>query len=141
MKGASMQNSQLAWLAFLIFGSISIFAGNSFAMPQTAGSADVPVVKGGAGSCTADFVVKDGSGKGIYDAKIEIQIKYGTFGLHKLDATVGTNSDGKGRIEGLPERIKKTAEFKVTHGGQSKTLPFDPESDCHPHPEVVLEEK
>jgi hypothetical protein len=141
MKGASMRNSHRIWLAFLILGSISNFAPSSFATPQTAGSSDVPVVKGGAGSCTADFVVKDGSGKGIYDAKIEIQIKYGTFGLHKLDATVGTNSDGKGRIEGLPEHIRKTAEFKVTHGGQTKTLPFDPESDCHPHPEVVLEDK
>jgi hypothetical protein len=136
-----MRNSHRMWLTFLIFGSVSIFARSSFAMPQTAGSSDVPVVKGGAGSCAADFVVKDASGKGIYDAKIEIHIKYRAFGLHRLDATVGTNSDGKARIEGLPERIKKTAEFKVSHGGQSKTLPFDPESDCHPHPEVVLGDK
>ena len=136
-----MPNSQRMYLAFLILGSISIFAQSSFGMPQTAGGSDVPVVKGGAGSCTADFVVKDASGKGIYDAKIEILIKYGTFGLHKLDATVGTNSDGKGRIEGLPEHIRKTAEFKISHGGQTKTFPFDPESDCHPHPEVVLGDK
>lgn len=136
-----MRNSQRMYLAFLILGSISIFAQSSIGMPQTAGGSDVPVVKGGAGSCTADFVVKDASGKGIYDAKIEILIKYGTFGLHKLDATVGTNSDGKGRIEGLPEHIRKTAEFKISHGGQTKTLPFDPESDCHPRPEVVLEGK
>jgi len=27
--------------------------------------------------CTADFVVSDSSGKGVYDAKIGIQIKYG----------------------------------------------------------------
>jgi hypothetical protein len=136
-----MRNSHRPWLAFLLFGSISILAPSSFAMPQAAGGADVPVVKGGSGTCTADFVVKDASGKGIYDAKIEIQIKYGTFGLHRLDATVGTNSDGKARIEGLPERIRKTAEFKVSHGGQTKTLPFDPDSDCHPHPEVVLGDK
>ena len=136
-----MRNSHRILLAFLMVGSISIFARSSFGMPQAAGSSDVPVVKGGSGTCTADFVVKDASGKGIYDAKIEIEIKYGTFGLHRLDATVGTNSDGKARIEGLPERIRKTAEFKVTHGGQTKTLPFDPESDCHPHADVVLGDK
>jgi hypothetical protein len=136
-----MQHSHRMWLVLLIFASISISAPSSFAVPQGAGGSDVPVVKGGAGTCTADFVVKDASGKGIYDAKIEIEIKYGTFGLHRLDATVGTNSDGKARIEGLPERIRKTAEFKVSHGGQTKTLPFDPDSDCHPHPEVVLGDK
>ena len=136
-----MQHSHRMWLVLLIFASISISAPSSFAVPQAAGGSDVPVVKGGSGTCTADFVVKDASGKGIYDAKIEIEIKYGTFGLHRLDATVGTNSDGKARIEGLPERIRKTAEFKVTHGGQTKTLPFDPDSDCHPHAEVVLGDK
>jgi len=140
-----MQTSPRTWLAspllVLIAMSMPSGARAAFPPPQTPGGAEVPVVKGGSGSCTADFVVKDASGKGIYDAKIEIQIKYGTFGLHRLDATVGTNSDGKARIEGLPEQIRKTAEFKVSHGGQSKTLLFDPQSDCHPHPEVILGDK
>jgi len=102
---------------------------------------DVPVVNGGAGPCTADFVVKDASGKGVYNAKIDIQVRYGFMGLHRLDATVQTNFEGKARIEGLPEQIKKTAEFNVSQGGQSKSLPYDPQADCHPRPEVVLGDK
>jgi hypothetical protein len=129
------------WLVALIVVSIPTFARTFFPTPQAPGSAEVPVVKAGAGSCTADFSVSDSSGKAIYDAKIRIQIRYRFMGLHKLDATVGTNFEGKARIEGLPEQIRGTAEFKVSHGDESKSLPFDPLADCHPRHEVTLAEK
>jgi hypothetical protein len=129
------------WLAGLMVVSFSTFARSSFPAPQDTGSAEVPVVKGGAGSCTADFAVNDSSGKAIYDAKIRIQIRYGFMGLHRLDAAVGTNYEGKARIEGLPEQIKGTAEFKVSHGDESKSLPFDPQDNCHPRHDVILGEK
>ena len=129
------------WQVGLLIVLILSFSRSSFSVPQAPNPADVPVVKGGAGSCTADFVLKDSSGKAIYNAKIEILIKYGFMGLHKLDATTPTNVDGKARFEGLPEQIKGTAEFQITHADQSKSLPFDPQSDCHPHHEVVLGEK
>jgi hypothetical protein len=131
----------LGWLAGLMVVMVAAPMRSSFATPQTPGSSDVPVVKGGAGPCTADFVVRDSSGKGIYNAKIDIQIRYGFMGLHRLDATVGTNFEGKARIEGLPEQIKRTAEFTVSHGDQSKSLPYDPQADCHPQHEVNLGEK
>ena len=125
-------------LAGLFGASILAFASGSFSRQQTPNSADVPVVKGGAGSCTADFVVRDSSGKGVYDAKIGIQIKYGFMGLHKLDLTVGTNFEGKARVEGLPEQIRGSAEFKVSHGDQSKVVPYDPQANCHPRHEIIL---
>jgi hypothetical protein len=121
----------------LIF-SISIFAPRSFSAPQAPASAEIPVVKGGAGSCSADFTVSDASGKGVYNAKIAIQLKHGFMGLHRLDATVSTNFDGKARIEGLPQQIKNTAEFTVSLGDQSKTLPFDPLTECNARLEVTL---
>jgi hypothetical protein len=130
----------ISWLVVLVV-PIAIFARSSFAAPQAPNSADVPVVKGGAGPCTADFVVKDPSGKGIYNAKIEVHIRYGLFGAHHLDATVGTNVDGKARMEGLPLQIRKTAEFQISYGGQSKDFPYDPLDNCHPQHEVVLGEK
>lgn len=129
------------WLAGLLIASISTFAGDSIPKPQGQDPAEIPVVKGGAGACTADFVVTDASGKGIYDAKVRILIQYRFGGFHKLDLTVGTNYQGKARIEGLPEKIKKTAEFKISHGDQSKMLPFDPLADCHSHQEVSLGDK
>ena len=99
------------------------------------------MAKGEAGPCSADFVVRDPSGKGVYDAKIGIQIKYGFMGLHKLDLTVGTNFEGKARVEGLPEQIKGSAEFKISRGDQSKAVTYDPTSNCHPKHEVTLGEK
>src|SRR6202158_1971964 len=128
-------------LAGLIVVGISVFAPSSFSRPQAPNSADIPVVKGGAGTCTADFVVTDSSGKGVYDAKISIQVKYRFMGFHKLDLTVGTNYEGKARIEGLPEQIKGPAEFKIRHGAQSKSVPFDPQDNCHTRNEVTLGEK
>src|SRR5277367_6266364 len=92
LRRALMQTSHRTWLAGWLVGlmavSIPAPARSSFPMPQTPSGADVPVVKGGSGSCTADFVVKDASGKGIYDAKIRIQIRYRFGGFHRLDATV-----------------------------------------------------
>src|SRR5579864_3545144 len=139
-SGAPMHARRRIWIAGLIVTSIAL-SGVSFAQSQEHNSADVPVAKGDAGPCSADFVVSDPSGKGVYDAKIGIQIKYGFMGLHKLDLTVGTNFEGKARIEGLPQQIKGSAEFKVTHAGQGKSLPYDPGADCHPRHEVTLGEK
>jgi hypothetical protein len=136
-----MRSYRGIWLAGLLVASSSAFAQNSSGAPQAPASADVPVLKGGAGSCTADFVVNDSSGKGVYDAKIALQIKYGFMGLRKLDLTIGTNFEGKARVEGLPEQIKGSAEFKVSHGNQSKTVPYDPQADCHPRHEIILGEK
>jgi hypothetical protein len=137
----SHRMSLAGWLAAQIAVSILAPARSAFPKPQAPVSPAVAVVNGGAGSCTADFVVSDSSGKGLYAAKIEIQIRYGFMGLHRLDATVSTNSEGKARIEGLPERINKTAEFKVSRGDQNKSLPYDPQADCHPRLQVTLGEK
>ena len=141
LMGVLMRSYQRIWLAGLLVASISAFAHSTFGEPQTPGSADVPVLKGGAGSCTADFMVNDSSGKGVYNAKIAIQIKYGFMGLRKLDLTIGTNFEGKARVEGLPEQMKGSAEFRVSHGDQSKTVPYDPQANCHPRHEVILGEK
>ena len=124
------------WLAALILTALSCALSalaEPLAAPQAASGGNGTVLTAGAGICTADFVVTDSSGKPVYDAKINIQIRYRALGLHRLDGTVGTNSDGKAHIEGLPEQIKKTAEFKISHGNQSKTLPYDPQADCHAH--------
>ena len=128
-------------LAVLLVVSISAFVRSSYPAPQSPDSSEVAVVKGDAGPCSADFQVSDSSGRGVYGVKIRIQIKYGFMGFHRLDATVGTNVDGKARIEGLPEQIKGVGEFKVVRGDQSKSLPFDPGVDCHARHEVVFGEK
>jgi hypothetical protein len=135
------RRNRRTWIAGLMVISILALSGVLIAQSQEHNSADVPVAKGDAGPCSADFVVSDPSGKGVYDAKITIQIKYGFMGLHKLDLTVGTNFEGKARIEGLPQQIKGSAEFRISHGEQNKALPYDPVDNCHPRHQVTLGEK
>ena len=138
-----MRRIQKIWLSggvlILAAAAIPTVARGFFPLPQAASSEPVTTVNSASGPCTADFVVTDAGGKGIYNAKIEIQIRYGfSGGFHRIDATVGTNSDGKARMEGLPGQIKRTAEFEISYNGQSKSIPYDPLANCHPQEKVVL---
>jgi hypothetical protein len=109
--------------------------GNVLAAPPT----EVPVINGNLGPCTADFTILDSSDKPIYDAKIRITILYGFMNKRKSDLEIGTNSDGKARFEGLPDKLKKPPlEFKVSSGDLSKTVKHDPASDCHPNFTIAL---
>ena len=135
-----MRPSPKIWPAVILAALFPVVGGSGFAVPQTPSSPAVPVSNGKAGACSADFVVSDSAGKGLYDAKISIQVQYGFMGARKLGLNVGTNYEGKARLEGLPEKIKGTAEFKVSHGDQSKSVPYDPLTNCHPRFDVTLSE-
>lgn len=97
---------------------------------MAADSQEVPVVDAGLGSCQADFTVKDGSGKPIFDAKISLTIKYGFWNKRKTEVQVGTNSDGKARVTGLPNMPKRPLEFSIKSGTVSTTVTDDPSTDC-----------
>jgi hypothetical protein len=90
----------------------------------------VPVVDAHLGKCTATFTIRDKNHNPIYDAKIEVDINYGFLGLRKMALEVGTNSDGKARVAGLPERPKKPFQFRISQGSLSKTIPIDPSEKC-----------
>ncbi len=107
--------------------------------PLTIGAADVPVVSAELGPCSADFAVADSAKKPLYNAKIHVKIAYGFMSKRSQDLKIGTNSDGKARIEGLPDRLKKKPlEFQVSSGSQTKTVTQDPEVNCHASFDVVL---
>ncbi len=101
-------------------------------------SPEVPVVDGGLGSCRADFTVKDGSDKPIYNAKIHVTIKYGFLSKRKAELEVGTNSDGKARVTGLPNLPKRPLEFSVKSGTVEKTVTDDPSNNCNATFDVTL---
>ncbi len=69
--------------------------------------ADVPSISAGMGPCTADFIVVDASNKPVFDAKVHVKVKYGFMSKRDTDLEIGTNSDGKAHIEGLPNKLKK----------------------------------
>lgn len=99
---------------------------------------DVATVDAGLGACRADFTVKDGSGKPIYGAKINVSIKYGFLNKREIDLEDATNSDGKAAFTGLPNFPKKPLDFIVTNGTASKTITDDPSAICRAVLDVTL---
>ncbi len=93
--------------------------------PASADSPEVPVVDAGLGSCRADFTVKDGSDKPLYNAKISLTIRYGFLNKRKSEVEVGTNSDGKARVTGLPNLPKRPLDFLIKSGDLSATVTDD----------------
>ena len=105
---------------------------------MTANAPEIPSVDGGVGSCRADFTVRDGASKPIYNAQIEVLIRYGFMNLRKTDLQVGTNSDGKARFTGLPNFPKQPLAFHIKSGAVSKTVTDDPSTNCNATYDVAL---
>jgi hypothetical protein len=124
-------------MAFWLLATLVLFAAGG---RLTAGGAvDVPSVSAGMGSCTADFTVVDPGNKPVYDAKIHVKMKYGFMSKRDSDLQVGTNSDGRAHIEGLPNKIKKPPlEYTIQSGDATQTVSNDPAADCHPYFNVML---
>lgn len=100
----------------------------------------VPVVDGRLGGCSADFTVKDKDQAPVYDAKIDLEIRYGFLGLRRLSLQVGTNSDGRARVAGLPDARDKTYRFRISSGALNKTVVMNTAEGCEAVFEVLLEE-
>src|SRR5947207_10959296 len=83
-------------------------------LAQTPKPPDVTVMKAAlGGSCSADFTVKDADGKPVYAAMVHVKVRYGFAGVKRADLEVGTSSEGKARIEGLPDKARPmTYEIK-----------------------------
>ena len=112
--------------------AILVLAGISPGLTLYAAPVEVPVINGGLGPCSAEFTVLDSNDKPVYDAKVHITIRYGFMEKRKSDLEVGTNSDGKARIEGLPDKLKKPPlEFRIRGGAQTSSVTQDPAADCH----------
>ena len=97
----------------------------------TGDSPEVPVVDAGLGSCRADFLVKDGTDKPIFNAKISLTIKYGFLSKRKSEVEIGTNSDGKARVTGLPNLPKRPLDFSIKSGDVTTTVTDDPSTNCN----------
>ncbi len=95
--------------------------------PLTADSPEVPVIDAGLGSCRADFTVKDGSGKALYNAKISLTIKYGFWSLRKTELEIG-----------MPNSPKRPLDFSIKSGNVSTTVTDDPSANCKAVFDVTL---
>lgn len=90
---------------------------------------ELPILDARLGTCTADFTVKDADGKPVYLALITVRVRYGFMSMKRMDLEVGTNSDGKARVTGLPEKAKPL-NYDVTKGTMKKIVTQDLETVC-----------
>jgi hypothetical protein len=137
LNGGVMSKMRL-WRARIVLSVCAIPVLLSGEQTRTADSPEVPVVDAGLGSCRADFLVKDGSDKPLFNAKISLTIKYGFLGKRKSEVEIGTNSDGKARVTGLPNLPKKPLEFSIKSGDVSTTVTDDPSANCNATFNVTL---
>jgi hypothetical protein len=99
----------------------------------------VPVVDGHLGRCSAGFTVTDKDENPLYDAKIDVSVRYGFLGMRRMSLQVGTNGEGKARVSGLPDKPDKTFEFKITSGTMYETVFMHTSDKCEATFEVVLD--
>jgi hypothetical protein len=123
----------------LIFLALALSALSQTTAPDD--SKSIPVVDGGIGTCSTDFTITDTAGAPVYAAKIKVHIAYGFMYARKLDLEVGTNSEGKARFIGLPERVKRGLFFEASEGDRSGNAFDDPATTCKNQFTVVLRQK
>ncbi len=100
----------------------------------------VPVINGGAGSCSVELTVRDADGKAVYAATVKVHIKYGFGGIRRLDLEAGTNPDGKVKFAGLPVRVQRPPlEFHASKDELEGLASFDPSTECQAKREIALE--
>jgi len=97
---------------------------------QTAAPQEIPVVKANLGDCSADFVVRDADAKPVYNATIHVRVRYGFMSVKRSDLEVGTNADGRARIEGLPSKARPLA-YDVRKGDARAEATQNVEEKCH----------
>lgn len=114
------------------------------APPQNPSSSDpnsVTEIDAGLGPCSADFTINDSSGSPIYNAKIRLHIAYGKFNFHKLDLEAGTNSAGKARFIGLPDKSKEGLFFWASAGAHETSVFDNPTQTCKKDFTLIVERK
>ena len=101
-------------------------------------SEDVTLMKANlGGSCSADFTVKDADGKPVYAASVHVLIRYGFAGVKHADLEVGTSSEGKARIEGLPNKARPMT-YDIKKDDKKTEVTQDVADMCHATFEVAL---
>jgi hypothetical protein len=99
----------------------------------------IPVIQGGAGSCSIEITVRGPDGKPVYAATVSVHIKYGFGGIRRLDLEAGTNSDGKVKFVGLPARVQRPPlEFRASNDEFEGVVRFDPSTECQAKRGITL---
>src|SRR5712691_9614782 len=125
LKYGRSMTAALAAAAFLLF-------------QQPAKAPDVTLMKAAlGGSCSADFIVKDAGGKPVYAASVHEKVRYGFAGVKRADLEVGTSSEGKARLEGLPDKARPMT-YDISKDKKKIEVTQDVADMCHATFDVTL---
>jgi hypothetical protein len=91
---------------------------------------DLAIISARLGPCSADFTVTDPDGKPVYAAIVHVRIRYGFMNIKRMDLEVGTNSEGKARVEGLPAKARPLL-YDVTKDALKGIVEQDLEATCN----------
>jgi hypothetical protein len=129
-------NRMLRVLCFIVVVAVPLLS-ETQAQSQ---NEQVPVIQGGAGPCSLELTVLGADGKPVYAATVKVHIKYGFGGMRRLDLEAGTNSDGKVKFAGLPDRVQRPPlEFHASKDELEGVASVDPSSECQAKREIALE--
>jgi len=107
----------------ILFASLP-FAQNSAATNQ------VPVMDGGAGSCSILLTVT-ADGKAVRAADVKVHVEYGFGGFHRLDLEAYTNDAGMLKFTGMPAKVRRPPlEFRASKDQLSGIATWDPATEC-----------
>jgi DNA-binding beta-propeller fold protein YncE len=106
------------------------YTGTQAPAPQSsAATPGLAVISARLGTCAADFTVTDAAGAPVYGALVHVRVRYGLMSLKRMDLEVGTGSDGKARVEGLPEKARPLS-YDVTKDNLRATVAQDLTTTC-----------
>ena len=98
---------------------------------------ELPVLKARLGTCSADFIVKNADGAPVYLALIHVRVRYGAMSVKRMDLEIGTNSEGKARIEGLPNKARLMT-YDVQKDDKKAVVDQDVAKTCEAKLDVTL---
>ena len=113
-----------------------VFMSTLFAS-QAAPAPEVPVLNAKLGKCSASFTVKDANGAPVYLALVHVRVRYGAMGVKRMDLEVGTNSDGKAVINGLPNKARPMT-YDIQKDGKKAVADQVVEKTCEAILDVTL---
>ena len=121
----------------MIIATMALVATLTQQPPAGTQKPDLAVISARLGMCAADFTVKDAEGKPVYTAIVHVRVRYGFMNVKRMDLEVGTNSEGKARVEGLPAKAKPLV-YDITKADKKATAEQDLETSCQKTFEVSL---
>ena len=121
----------------MVIATLVLAAAALLQQPAVTPAPELAVINARLGECAADFTVKDAAGMPVYGATVQVRIRYGFMNVKRMDLEVGTNSDGKARVEGLPAKGKPLA-YVIAKGATKAAAEQDLAASCKATYDVSL---